>query len=221
MKKSFILPILAASLAPFCLNADDLTLINTNFQDSGNNSDPVDWAVTNTSGVYVYALGGGIPAGTNVLAIHNGAGQGGIQQSFLTNETTADTFGSYTVSFDYGKRANTLNADFTYEFSLINVTDGGVLGTASLVHNNDAVTADTYAVLGSDSVTINYDRSIAAYAGDTIALRYEFINTGTQGFSNTAWIDNISVVAAIPEPSSAALLIGLASIGLVARRRRS
>jgi PEP-CTERM motif len=216
MKPPFLLAILALATAT---NAATLTLTNANFQASGNNTDPSGWTTsepTQTS-VYVWAANGGIPAGTNVLAMWGNGGQY-AQQSFLTSEATADDHGSFTIGFDAGWRGRIANEPFSYTFSIFNVTDNLVLGSATYNFATPTVTtANTYAVAATGlSVTINYDNSLGTLAGDTIALRI----TGAgkvNDFNNTAWVDNLTVNA-VPEPGSV-LLGGLGLLALLRRRR--
>lgn len=220
MKPLFALPFLASAFALMPISADAavITLLNADFQASGNDTDPTNWVVTNTAGVYVWANpggSGGVPAGVNVLAMNSSTGA--IQQSFSNSEAVGETYGSYTIGFDYGKRANTATSTFTFNFSLINVTDDVVLGTSTFTLPTAAATADTYTALGTNSVIINYDNTNPDYAGDTLALRISATQTGSTTFTNTAWVDNITVNA-IPEPS-AALLGGLGFLALLRRRR--
>ena len=114
MKKN-VLPTLFA-LAGFAVHASaaTLTLTNGDFQASGNNTNPTGWTTnepTQTS-VYVWAANGGIPAGTNVLAMWGNGGQY-AEQSFLTSEATAEDFNSFTVGFDAGWRGRIANQPYS------------------------------------------------------------------------------------------------------------
>lgn len=219
MKKN-VLPTLFA-LAGFAVHASaaTLTLTNGDFQASGNNTNPTGWTTnepTQTS-VYVWAANGGIPAGTNVLAMWGNGGQY-AEQSFLTSEATAEDFNSFTVGFDAGWRGRIANQPYSYTISLVNVTDNLVLGSATYNFTTPTVTtANTYAVTATGlSVNITYDNTLGSLVGDTIALRITGAGT-VNDFNNTAWLDNLSVTA-IPEPG-AALLGGMGMLALLRRRR--
>lgn len=216
MKPPILLTILALATGA---NAATLTLTNANFQATGNNTDPSGWTTsepTQTS-VYIWAANGGIPAGTNVLAMWGNGGQY-AQQSFLTSEATAEDYSSFTIGFDGGWRGRIANEPFSYTFSIVNVTDNLVLGSATYNFTTPTVTtANTYAVAATGlSVTINYDNTVGSLVGDTIALRITGAGT-VNNFNNTAWVDNITVNA-VPEPASA-LLGGLGLLALLRRRR--
>ena len=186
--------------------AAPVTLLNPDFQASGNNSDPAGWTVTETnagsvSSVYVYG------STSNVLAFW-GAGAT-AQQSFPTTEITADSQGFFTVNFDSGWRGFNLAtaSGFQVEFALVNMTDNAVLGTA--IHQFPLPAAsitNTYTVIGTGNrVSISYDATRPGLEGDTLALRLTAIATPNQGgnnFLNTGWIDNISVTAGAREPSA-------------------
>lgn len=219
MKPTLLLTSLAVAAVVSSTNAATLTLTNATFQASGNNTDPSGWTTsepTQTS-VYVWAANGGIPAGTNVLAMWGNGGQY-AQQSFLTSEATAEDYGSFTIGFDAGWRGRIASEPFSYTFNIVNVTDNLVLGSATYNFTTPSTTiANTYAVAATGvSVTISYDNSVGTLVGDTIALRI----TGAgkiNDFNNTAWVDNLTVNA-VPEPGSA-LLGGLGLLALLRRRR--
>jgi hypothetical protein len=218
MKTKIILSLLAVS---GMAQAATLALTNGDFQSSGNDSDPAGWTTNEpfATSVYVWASGGSIPAGTNVLAMWGQTGHY-AQQSFLTSEATAETYNDFTVTFDAGWRGRRAGGANSYTFSLVNVTDNLVLGSATYNFITPTVAvADTYAVVGTGlSVNITYDNTLGSLAGDTIALRISGAGSpNPNAFNNTAWVDNISVTA-IPEPS-AALLGGLGLLAVLRRRR--
>lgn len=218
MKKHILIPLLAAGVS----QAATLSLTNSNFQASGNNTNPASWSVSetnagNVSSVYVYG------STSNVLAFW-GAGAY-AQQSFSTAEATVGSYNSYTVTFDSGWRGFNLPAatSFSVTFSLINVTDNLLI--ASQTYNfpvPGAAITNTYTPISQgNTVTINYDNTLPSMTGDTIALRISGTGSPDQGannFANTGWIDNVSITA-VPEPSTA-LLGGLGLLGLLRRRRR-
>lgn len=224
MKPKLLFTILAVATLATVTNAATLSLTNADFQSSGNDSNPSGWTTnepTNTS-VYVWAANGGIPAGTNVLAMW-GDNSMWAQQSFLTtgaNGATADDYSSFTVSFDAGWRGRVSGQANSYTFSIVNVTDNLVLGSATYNFTTPTSTiANTYNVVGTGlSLNITYDNSLGSLAGDTIALRITGdASPNPNAFTNTAWVDNISVTA-VPEPG-AALLGGLGLLALLRRRR--
>lgn len=223
--KSKLISILSFAIVSSAAPAATLTLANGNFQASGNNSDPANWTVTETnagniSSVYIFAPAS--PAGTNVMAFW-GAGAT-AQQSFPTAETTADSFSLYTVTFDSGWRGfNSPTATgFNVKFELLNVTDNTVLASATYAYPlPPASISNTYTVIATgNTVSLSYDASLPSLVGDTVALRLTatgFPNQAGSNFSNTGWVDNISVTA-VPEPA-AGLLGGLGLLGILRRRR--
>lgn len=220
MKTKIILSLLAVT---GMAQAATLSLSNANFQDSGHNTNPTSWVTTETaqSSVYVWAANGGIPAGTNVLAMWGNAGQN-VQQSFATigsGGATADQYNDYTITFDAGWRGRAVGQPFSFTLSLINVTDSTILGSATYTLPAPTVAVgNTYAVHATGaSVNFTYNNTLGSLVGDTVALRISGAGTTNDGGVNTAWVDNISVTA-IPEPS-AALLGGLGLLALLRRRR--
>lgn len=220
MKKYVLITLSALAGVAAPAIAATLTLTNGNFQASGNNTNPTGWTTNEPApqtSVYVWAANGGIPAGTNVLAMWGNGGQY-AEQSFLTSEVTAEDYNSFTVGFDAGWRGRIANQPFSYTISLVNVTDNLVLGSATYNFTTPTVTtANTYAVAATGlSVNITYDNTLGSLVGDTIALRITGAGT-VNDFNNTAWLDNISVNA-IPEPG-AALLGSIGMFALLRRRR--
>lgn len=221
MKKNVLISLFALAGVATPAIAATLTLTNGNFQGSGNNTDPASWTVSETntgsvSSVYVYG------STSNVLAFW-GAG-GYAQQSFSTGEATVGSYNSYTVTFDSGWRGfNSPTATgFSVTFSLINVTDNLLISsqTYNFPVPGAAITNTYTPIAQGNTVTINYDNSLASMVGDTIALRISGTGSPNQGgnnFANTGWIDNVSVTA-IPEPG-AALLGGIGMLALLRRRR--
>lgn len=189
--------LLASSIA----SAVPLTLTNTDFSggvSSGNN--PAGWITTEAAagnlGIQTPPTAQ-LPSNGVVLTFQARSTVNNIQQNFLTSEVTADTYGRFTVEFEAGWRNNTLAPnDMGWTVSIINVTDGGVLGSATytLPPNSPSNLFDNYRTLGVQSLVINYDNTIATLAGDTIAIQIES-NSSQNNFNPTGWIDNISVSA--------------------------
>lgn len=200
-----ILIVLVSALSS-AAGAAPVTLVNPDFQASGNNTDPAGWTVTETnagsvSSVYVYG------STSNVLAFW-GAGAT-ARQSFPPSEITADTHGFFNITFDSGWRGCNIPTatGFHVEFSLVNVTDGTTLGSANYQFSlPSAAISNTYTVIGTGNrVSISYDSTQPSLAGDTIALRITATGSPNQGgnnFLNTGWIDNISVTAGAREPAA-------------------
>jgi uncharacterized sulfatase len=186
--------------------AAPLTLVNADFQGSGNNSDPAGWSVTETnagsvSSVYVWG------SSSNVLAFW-GAGAT-AQQAFSPAEVTADSLGYFTITFDSGWRGFNSPAatGFSVKFDLVNVTDNTVLGTVTYTFPTPpAAITNTYSVIGTGNrVAISYDSTQPGLEGDTVALRLTATGTPDQGGNNfltTGWIDNIAVTADPREPAA-------------------
>lgn len=161
--------------------------------------------------------------GGNAFEIQKGATQGGysgfnpvaadgIQYLELNTDrytsvsqtisTTAG--GTYILSFAYSGRPNTAGG----ANSLMNVYWGNTLLTASPLVGNTTGTWQTY----SGSVTA---------LGSSTALRFESVGPASSP-SFGSYLDNVSVVSAVPEPGTyAMLLMGLGLVGFVARRKRS
>ncbi len=193
-----------ASALSLIASAAPITLLNPDFQGSGNGSNPADWTtVEGAAGhIYIYASGGGIPASTNVLAFHARPGNS-IQQGFLTSEATADSFGTYTVSFDSGWRNNTAAPnDLSLEVALVNLTDDTVLASDTYTFPPDTPSNafDSYRVIEvGNRLTLSYDNTDLGLVGDEIGIRFTTVTT-QDTFNPTAWIDNITVDSGAPDP---------------------
>ena len=197
---SFTLGLLASA------GALPVTLVNADFQGSGNNSDPSGWTVTETnagsvSSVYVYA------STSNVLAFW-GAGAT-ARQAFPAAEITAGSQGFFTITFDSGWRGFNSPAatGFSVKFDLVNLTDDTVLGTATYTFPTPpAAITNTYTpIAAGNRLAISYDPTHPGLEGDTLGLRLTATGTPDQGggnFNNTGWIDNIAVTAEAREPSA-------------------
>jgi Protein of unknown function (DUF1573) len=204
MKPIFSFGLLASVLLTAPLLAAPLTLANSNFQASGNNTNPASWTVTENnatsiSSIYVWG------STSNVLAFW-GAGAT-AEQSFLTPEATAGTYGSYAITFDTGWRGfNSPTATgFSVKFELVNVTDGGVLATGTYNYPlPPAAISNTYTTIATgNTLILAYDNSLPSLAGDTVALRVTGTGSPNQAgnnFLNTGWIDNITVDATAGGP---------------------
>lgn len=207
--------------------AAPLTLTNADFQTGVMDAVPTGW----TSGgvapgnVVIYSTGGGIPSGTQVLAVKRPGNW--VQQSFLTSEATAETYNEFTITFDSGWRNNNAGAAGNLDlfFQIVNVTEletsaNFVLAEAEYDFplTTPSVASNVYRVIQTgNTLTLTYDNTLPSLVGDKIALRLITSSDTFSSFDPTGWIDNVSVEA-VPEPGSLALL-GLGSL-LIARRRR-
>lgn len=222
--KKFIPLCFVAAFACGLSSAATLTLTNADFQAnlSGN---PNSWTAFETSGDTIYMWGnatGGLASGAGVLAFKASPNVDYVQQSFLTSEVTANTYGSFSVSFEAGWRNNTVAPnDLGWTVSIWNVTDNVALGSATYTLPSLTNAYNTYRSYGVQTLNINYDNTVGSLAGDEIAVRFES-NSTQNDIDPTGWIDNITVTA-VPEPSTYGLMGAgsLAAVALLRRRRRS
>ena len=160
-------------------------------------------------------------SGNTAFEIQKGATQGGLSgfnpvaadgKQYLelnteslssTSQTLATTAGgNYTLSFAYSGRPDTPGG----ANSLMNVYWGSTLLTpTSLVGNTGGVWQ-------------SYSQNLTALGSSTV-LRFESIgpvSAPTYG----SYLDNVSVMAAVPEPETyAMMLLGLGLLGFMARRK--
>ena len=160
-------------------------------------------------------------SGNTAFELQKGATQGGLSgfnpvaadgKQYLelnteslssTSQTLATTAGSnYTLSFAYSGRPDTPGG----ANSLMNVYWGSTLLTpTSLIGNTGGVWQ-------------SYSQNLTALGSSTV-LRFESIgpvSAPTYG----SYLDNVSVMAAVPEPETyAMMLLGLGLLGFMARRK--
>lgn len=138
----------------------------------------------------------GNPSGLGGWTATNGSLQVGLQNtSFLEQAVVLPGAGSYTLTWQDAGRAGYGNEQYSVSF-------GGV----SL-----APTFTTASGQGWNSHSITFNA-----LGNGL-LKFQGIAVSTDG---TAFIDTVSLTAAVPEPGTYALLLaGLAAVGAVAKRR--
>ncbi|MFC4992802.1 PEP-CTERM sorting domain-containing protein [Rubritalea tangerina] len=220
MKKTFLYS-LGTALCFQPLTAATLTLADSDFET--NTGAWTYFEAQHFSNWYTHNDGNSQALGLDTVLASQSRGAGStIQQSFLTTEATADSYGSFTVLFDAGFRSYAASTLFQITFSIENLSDNTTLATSTFDFSNPSSTgidiwsADDH----SSQVNLTYDNTAASLAGDTIALRVTQTANSGNNWLTTSYIDNISVTAtAVPEPSISSL-IGIAGLSLLLRRRR-
>ena len=192
----------AALVAPMAAWADGNLLVNGSFEDtaqpngSWNIYSPIPGWTANPAVEIRDNVVGTAKDGSNYAELDANV-NGSITQSFATIAGT-----EYALSFWYSNRTNTAIATNGISFGLGN----GWIAAPALAVNNSG---------NNQWSQVNYN-FIAG--GGTTTL--SFMSTGNSDSYGTS-LDNVSVTAAIPEPSTYALMFGgLAAVGFIARRRR-
>lgn len=184
-----------------------IPLLNPGFETLTGNV-PSDWQLADGAGTnsspsnYASPIPNLTP---NVTLQIKSDGQNRIQQSLVQtgggSPVTADSFGNYSVSFQYGYRRDAVrNGDHVIRVSLWNVTDDLELaGSDLLITDPGSLGANS---LSSALIGLSYDNTNAAWAGDTVAIRF----TSTSGdlaansWQRTAILDNVSMIGGIADP---------------------
>jgi hypothetical protein len=157
---------------------------------------------------------------------------------------TTDTTGFFAPDLNTGNEGNwTFTVPITLTVSSITIDeielDGAMFNNSGSAQKENFWTEIELSIVGSITGEI-YSETLTAYTTGGSAwddlLTYTpsvtlsddetwsiiFTTTSSDGSGNNTGIDSFTVSGsiAIPEPSSAALLLGLATCGLIARRRR-
>lgn len=154
------------------------------------------------AGVVVGTDSGLAPAHGNQHFTFNGGNNspgGWIQQTLTTTPGTA-----YTLTFSVGRSGQT-----GYDLQL-RTTATDTLSSSTLLNTLTAPAGG----IGYTSVTLTFTAT-----GESTRLR--FTDASTNNLNSDLYLDNVSVTgSAIPEPSTYALLAGLAVLALAAYKRR-
>lgn len=192
----------AALAAPMAAWADTNLLTNGSFEataqanGSWNIYSPIPGWTANPAVEIRDNVAGKAQDGTNYAELDANV-NGSITQSFATIAGA-----QYTLSFWYSNRTNTAVATNGISFGLGN----GWIAAPALAVNNSG-----------DNLWSQVSYNFTAGSGVTTL---SFMATGNSDSYGTS-LDNVSVTAAVPEPSTYALMFGgLAAVGFVARRRR-
>lgn len=214
-----LIPLTVSSLLTLSAQAATISVTNGDFE-LGSNPDATGWvrtdgAATNSSPSTYVEVVGGFGTGRNAHLKSDG-GNSIAQTITLSDEGAVDatTFTNFTISLDYGQRQNA--SDSNIRISLWNTT------TDTELDGFDQVITGATETWTAGSYNLSYDNT-AQTTGDVLEFRVTNIDAdlGSNAWSNTASIDNVSITAsaAVPEPSSTALL-GLGGIALILRRRK-
>lgn len=145
--------------------------------------------------------------GIEINGPSTGAGNPNVSLGSLSVDATTGNLIVDNGSGDYDTvSATTLTAGDWYNLQLTVVDVGGVFTLESYL--NGTLVADASGVVS--------ENSISAY---TQGYLFGAADSGEDAGAGTAYFDNYSASASVPEPSSMAVL-GLAAIGLVGRRTR-
>ena len=191
----------AALVAPMAAWADDNLLVNGSFE-----------ATAQANGSwYIYSAIPGWTANPAVEIRDNVVGK--AQEGSNYAELDANVNGSITQSF-----ATVAGAEYTLSFWYSNRTNTAVATNGlSFGFGNGWIAAPALAVNNSgDNQWSQVSYNFVASSGTTTL---SFMATGSNDSYGSS-LDNVSV-AAVPEPSTYALMFGgLAAVGFIARRRR-
>ncbi|SHK42594.1 PEP-CTERM protein-sorting domain-containing protein [Rubritalea squalenifaciens DSM 18772] len=179
----------------------------------GTNPDASGWVRTGTSNQVavkssINAYNAGPSSGTRYVQFGQAGSTGGsIAQTFDTIIGM-----TYEVTFDFGKYGPTAGQDAVLQVSVDNL--------AGTIQTYTDTTGSTYT--SSTAMSPTYEDTvdqIFTFTASNSSTTLTFLDASTNGSSTDMGLDNIRV-AAVPEPSSTAL-IGLAGLGFILRRKRA
>ena len=150
-------------------------------------------------------------------AAFGGTGINGPTGADPFDEGNATTDGIFANNNNAGTAVVTftgLGASAQYSFSLIGgrASNGGD-GTITVLQGTSG--SSSYTLLNSGTL-LNF--TVTSTAGGVIAFDFSEASNDTSSTTNATW--NAMSMAAVPEPSTYALLFGLGALGFVALRRR-
>lgn len=189
--------------APFASHAADL-IVNGSFENPGVKAGT--WSVVKSmpgwtasgSGIEVRnSVAGTTPFGSNFIELDTHHAN---SNSWMAQTVTTDIGKRYTLSYYYSPRsgvaANSNDITVSWNGAALNTNSGSGVGNANHVWQ---MFSHTVKGTGTDTVSFMAGGLQDTYGGS---------------------IDNVSLMAAVPEPGTYALMAaGLAAVGFVARRR--
>ena len=205
MMKKMIAASLLALLAAGASAADLVS--NGGFESGGTG-----WGTTDTVGfapvsAYITCCGidgSGYPAANGVAAAFFGWGQMAGGTLFQNLNTVAGT--TYTVNFLYGAISGNALQTMTVQAA----NGASVLGSLDV---------SAYGTFNQAALVSPYSFTFVATGNSTQLL---FRDTSATSINTDGMLDNVSVIAAVPEPETCAMLLaGLGLMGGLARRRKA
>ena len=153
------------------------------------------------------------------------AAQLDVNGGLMTYANNSDTMGTFTLRYGDAGTLNVVNPPTNYQFLRVDVESLGQSGAVgdSFALNVSAI--DTSGASASQTTTVDaaageYFFAYSSFAGVDFtsldALTFEFVS---QNLGATLTLDEITREI-VPEPTTAGL-IGVAAMGLLARRRRA
>mgnify|MGYP000137747967 CR=1 FL=1 len=235
MKHSYPFPLAALAAALLTTPAlAQLTIVNPGFESpnvgltdiSGNDTTPTGWTAFGSTGRFIVGedwVGSGsslIPAassGDQSFLTNQGIGQNGIYQSIGTVEANTD----YSFSFEVGKR-NDQPLPAVVEIGLWGDTDdNGVPDTALIELGLSDIGTPPDGTTGQETMAVISSSVVNSSTFDSQAIGKDlFFYISTSNSTAGAHQILFDNVAAIPEPSTTAALLGGLGLTLVLLRRR-